>query len=398
MKMKIIIFGAAGVQGKASLVYLLEQKDVTEVKITDIRENVLNEIVDQFRDKRVVANYLDLADHSAIVKECKGYDIAINCSITVGYFMTATKGALEAGTSYLDLTTMGEREAQQTLHDEFKKKNIVCIQDMGVGPGLSNIAAAYLMSKLDKTDTIDIKFVTIDTVPPEEHSKPLNCTIALGGHMYLLSGPTYVYEDGILKELEPRARPEKFTFAEPIGTQTIHGLPHSEPVIMSRTFADKGIKRISVWGSQGDDLEQKLCFLQDLGFANLDPIDVKGQKIVPFDVLEALVNNLPPETKKTPNFIGDFLIIVAGEKDGKKIEYTLRAVASPELYHKMREKGCVGQYRAGICGAVAAVMIGRGQILGKGVLEPEQAVAPEEFFKELSKFGYLIEIIKKSLM
>ena len=92
------------------------------------------------------------------------------------------------------------------------------------------------------------------------------------------------------------------------------------------------------------------------------------------------------------------MIIVSGEKDGKKIEYTIRALASPELYDKMRQKGCVGQYRAGICGAVAAVMIGRGQILGKGVLEPEQALAPDEFFKELIKFGYPIEITKKSLM
>lgn len=396
--MKIMVPGAAGVQGRAAIVYLLEQEDVSEVKATDIREDILKEMAARFGDKRLVPKYLDLTNYDASVKEFKGYDVVLNCALTLGGYLKTTRAALEAGANYLDLTTKGERDAQQTLNEDFKKKRLVCVQDMGAGPGMTNLSAAYLMSKLDKTETIDFKMITMDLVPPEEHSRPLYSPITFSDIMYLFSNPTYFYEDGILKNLEPRALPERVAFAEPIGTQTIAGEAHSEPICLSRSFADKGIKRVSYKGAFGEDLEKKAIFLRDLGFAKRSPINVKGQKVVPFDVLETLLEELPPETKKEPKWIGDFVVIVTGEKDGKKLEYRLRLVMRPDRYNKLAEKGCVGQYRAGICGAVGAVLIGRGQVKVTGVVEPELSIPPEQFLKELVKFGFNVEVTKKILL
>lgn len=393
--MKIIVLGAAGVQGKSAIVYLLEQNDVTEILATDIRENILEEMKIRLGNKRLSAKYLDLSDYDTSVKEFKGYDVVLNCALTLSGYLKTTRAALEAGVSYLDLTTKGEREAQKTLNEGFKGKGLVCVQDMGIGPGLTNIMAAYLMSKLDKTDTIDFKLITVDLVPPEEHTRPLNCPIPLSDIMYLYSNPTYVYEDGILKQIEPRARPEEFTFDEPIGTQTIAGVAHSEPVCLSKSFPERGIKHIITKTSYGEDLDRKVIFLRDLGFGNRNQIDVKGQKVVPFDVLQALVYQLPPEQKREPNFVADLVTIVKGEKNGIKVEYRMRTVIPPDLQKKMKEKGCDGSYRAGICAGAAAAIIGRGGVKARGVVEPELAIPPEEYFKELVKFGLDIEIVEK---
>jgi saccharopine dehydrogenase-like NADP-dependent oxidoreductase len=396
--MKIIVTGASGVQGRAAIVYLLEQNDISEIKITDIREDILKEMVKTFNDKRLVSKFLDLTDYANTVKEFTNYDVVLNCALTLGGYLKTTKAAMEAGANYTDLTTKGERDAQQTLAEDFKKKKRVCVQDMGAGPGMTNIIAAYLMNKLDKTDTIDFKMITIDRVPPEDHSHPLHSPITFSDIMYLFSNPTYYYENGALKNLEPRALAEKVTFDEPIGTQMVAGEAHSEPICLSRSFRDKGIKRISYKGAFGDDLEKKAIFLRDLGFADRKPIEVKGQKVVPYDVLQALIDRLPPETKKQPQWIGDMVAIVTGEKDGKKLEYRLRVVMTPERYKKMAEKGCLGQYRAGIIGAIGAVIIGRGQVKVTGVVEPELSIPPDVFLKEMVKFGFNVEVTEKTLL
>lgn len=89
---------------------------------------------------------------------------------------------------------------------------------------------------------------------------------------------------------------------------------------------------------------------------------------------------------------------MTGEKEGRKIEYRIKAVIPPNLHRKMIERCCFGSYRAGICAAVAAVMIGRGQVKAKGVVEPELAIPPEEYLRELVKFGFNIELTTKTIL
>jgi lysine 6-dehydrogenase len=396
--MKIIVPGAAGVQGRSAVVYLLEQKDVTEVLATDIQEGPLQRFAKSLGDRRLATRRLDLTDYDATVEMFKGYDVVVNCALTLGGYTKTTKAAAEAGVHYLDLTTKGEREAQRALDGEYKKKGLVCVQDMGVAPGLTNIMAAYMLKQLDSIDTIEYNMFTHDLVPPDEHTHPLLCPIPLSDLLYLYTKPTFVYEDGVLKEIEPRARPIKFRLDPPIGEQTIAGIAHSEPVCLSKSYADKGIKRVITRTSYGEGLDKKIEFLRDLGFWNQDPIDVKGQKVLPYDLLKALVDRLPPEKKKAPDFIADLVTVVMGEKDGSQVEYRLRAAISPDLHQKMKDKGCSGSYRAGLCAAAAAILIGRGQIQARGVVAPELSIPPEPYFAELSKFGFRMEITRKSLL
>jgi saccharopine dehydrogenase-like NADP-dependent oxidoreductase len=396
--MNVIVLGAAGVQGRAGIVYLLEQGDVSEILAVDIREGLLQEMAVRLGDKRLMTKYLDLTDYDASVKEFKGYDVVLNSALTLGYYVKTTRAAMEAGANYLDLTTKGERQAQKALDEEYKKKGLVCVQDMGVAPGFTNIMAVYLMDKLDKTDTIDYKMMTFDLVSPDEHTRPIHCPIPLSDLMYLYSKPTYIYEDEILKELEPRARPERFIFDEPIGARVIAGVAHSEPVCLSNSFPRRGIKRVSTKTSYGEDLDNKLVFLRDLGFGSRNPIDVSGQRVIPFDVLQILVDQLPPEQKRQPDFIADLVAVVTGEKDGKKVEYRMRASIPPSLHKKMKDKGCFGSYRAGVCAGAAAAIIGRGQVKIRGVVEPELAIPPEQYIRELVKFGFNIELSQKTLL
>jgi len=393
--MKVAVTGASGIQGMSAMIYLLEQYDVEEIQASDsFHLERLRERAERLNDKRLVIKKLDCTDQKAAAEAFKGYDVVVNCAMTPGGYLKTTKAALEAGCNYLDLTSQGEEPKQRALHDDFKEKGLVAILDMGTAPGLSNIMAVYCIDKLDNTDSIDYKWAVVDVVPPEEHTRPLYWGYGLEGIMHLVSAPSYVYEDGQLQELEPRARPEVFRFKDPIGEQVIMGFPHEEPWMLARSFPDAGFKHIMYRQAYDADSEKKFCFLRDLGFSNMtDPIDVKGEKVIPFDVLRALLEQLPPERKKPAHIVSEGNCIVQGWKSGKQIELRLMIRTSPEseMHKRYVSKGAFGSYRTGICGAMAGVLLGRGLIDKKGVYPPELCIPADLYIQEQAKVGMEIE-------
>ncbi|MBW1803540.1 MAG: saccharopine dehydrogenase NADP-binding domain-containing protein [Deltaproteobacteria bacterium] len=375
------------------MIYLLEQDDVEEVQVSDIYHmERLKERIERLNDGRLVMQPFDCTDQKAAFEAFKGYDVVVNCAYTPGGYLATTKAALEAGANYLDLVS-GEEPQQRALHDEFKKKGITGIVDMGTAPGLSNIMAVYCMNKLDKTESIDYMWGVVDVVPPEEHTRPLYWGYGIDGIMHLVSDSSWLYEDGRFQLLEPRARPEVFRFKDPVGDQVVMGFPHPEPKMLSESFPDAGFQHIMYRQAFDRDSERKYCFLRDLGFHRQDEIDVKGVKVVPFDVLHALLEQLPPEQKKPAHIISEGNCIVRGWKDGKKVEIKLMIRTSPDsdMHKRYTGKGAFGSYRTGICGAMAGVMLGRGQVEKKGVYPPELCIPPDLYIREQVRVGMEVE-------
>jgi lysine 6-dehydrogenase len=392
--MKIALTGASGLQGMSALLYLLEQDDVEEIQASDISHlERLRERVEHLGDPRIVMRTLDCTDEAAAAAAFKGYHVVVNCAFTPGRFLNVTRAALAAGAHYLDLTSAGEEPKQKALHEEFKKKGITAILDMGTAPGLSNLMAVYCMNRLDRTESIDYKWAVVDVVPPAEHTRPLYWGYGIEGIMYLVSAPSWVYEDGQVRNEEPRARPERFRFKDPVGEQVIMGFPHPEPRMLAESFPDAGFKHIMYRQAFDPDSEKKYCFLRDLGFHRLDPIEVKGVKVAPFDVLKTLLDQLPPERKKPAHIISEGNCIAQGWKDGKKVEVRLMIRTSPDsdMHRRYTAKGAFGSYRTGICGAMAGVMLGRGLIEKKGVYPPELCVPADLYIREQVNVGMEVE-------
>jgi len=400
--MRIAVTGASGLQGISAMIYLLEQDDVEKVQVSDVRHfERLKERVTNLNDKRLEMIELDCTDQQAAVEAFKGFDAVVNCAYSPGGYLRTTRAALEAGANYLDLVSMGEEAEQKKLHDDFKRRDITCVMDMGAAPGLSNIMAVYCMNKLDKTDSIDYKWGVVDIVPPEEHTRPLYWGYGFDGIMHLISVPSLVYEEGKLQELGPRARPEVFRFKDPLGDQVIMGFPHPEPQMLSESFPEAGFKHIMYRQAFDRDSERKYCFLCDLGFANQnEPVDVKGVKVIPFEVLWALLEKLPPEEKKAAHIISEGNCIVQGWKGGKQTEIKLMIRTSPDsdMHRRFTGKGAFGSYRTGICGAMAGVLLGRGLVEKKGVYPPELCIPADLYIQEQAKVGMEIEETTKTIL
>jgi len=111
--------------------------------------------------------------------------------------------------------------------------------------------------------------------------------------------------------------------------------------------------------------------------------------VLPWEVLMALIERLPPETE--PGDVrSEKIVIVRGEEDGKEVEYTLSWARTDPT--GLREQIVPS---SGLCAAIAAVMLARGKTKGKGVLMPEVCIPPEQYLDEFAKIGMDIEIMRK---
>jgi len=129
--------------------------------------------------------------------------------------------------------------------------------------------------------------------------------------------------------------------------------------------------------------------LINMGLASDKPIEVKGVKVAPRDVLLALV---PPPSEidraekleeSEMDVLGCLLAEVKGEKEGEKTTYTLHRTYSIRETHK---KFGSAWAEVAVPAVTTAVMLVKGEVKMKGVIPPE-GLEPEPFLAKLAEKG-----------
>ncbi|UCE15472.1 MAG: hypothetical protein JSV12_06235, partial [Candidatus Bathyarchaeota archaeon] len=125
-----------------------------------------------------------------------------------------------------------------------------------------------------------------------------------------------------------------------------------------------------------------------MGFGNDKPVDVKGVRVAPRNVLLAL---LPPavktELQTSEKVYGCSLAEVKGEKADEKITYTVYRISNLlEDYKRWGTKW------AGVAvpAALTATMLAKGEIKTKGVVPPE-GFEPKPFLAKLAEKGWIFQ-------
>ena len=399
--MKAIVLGGCGTLGLSLLTYLKEQQEIPEILVTDVQQTKLKEVVAWLNDSRFSAKVLDVTDYNSLVTAMKGYDIVLNVS-SVRNKLPATKAALMSGANYIDCGA-APAEEQLELSDEFKKRGLLAIVHMYFSPGLDNVLAHYAIERLDRTESIDFRWAVLDIVSASEHSRQLYWPFTFEGIMLRHFGyPSKRLKDGKILELPPRAEPEMFTFKGPIGTTEVAGLPAESLHWAHKCYPE--IPNITFKEALGVDFDKKCSFLAGLGFNKTEPVNVKGQMVSPWEVLQYLANNQPPETRKGPDIRHGGGAIVRGVKDGQKVEYNIQQWPSESLAQKHKDMGCAkiagpgGTFRIGSPLGTVAVLMARGLIKATGCFPPGLVEPTEEFIKQEVAMGQNVEITKTIIL
>ena len=126
-----------------------------------------------------------------------------------------------------------------------------------------------------------------------------------------------------------------------------------------------------------------------MGLASDKPIEVKGVKVAPRDVLLALV---PPPSEidraekleeSEMDVLGCLLAEVKGKKEDEKTTYTLYRTYT---FRETLEKFGSGWAEVAVPVVITAVMLVNGEVKIKGVIPPE-GLEPEPFLAKLAERG-----------
>jgi saccharopine dehydrogenase (NAD+, L-lysine-forming) len=183
-----------------------------------------------------------------------------------------------------------------------------------------------------------------------------------------------MYLDGKLRYVdyfgeEGLALRQSFCFPH-VGETTIYPYPHPEQITLPQHIA---VRRVTNKGSVLPEPYYNLIRdLAQLGLSSLDPVQVKGQSVIPYDFAVAYVLRERERILQETGFgqqRGCVSVVARGSSGGQPCEYR---------FHMASTSQALGE-GTGIPAAIGTMLMQRGQVQGQGVLPPEACIRPMEF-------------------
>ena len=365
--MRGLIIGGVGGMGQGVARDLVKQEQVTNVILADLYPDPERLSKKLRENEKVTLIKMDVNDHAAMVNAFKEVTVVIN---TAGpFYKTAVpvaKAAVEAKVNYIDICD--DYEGTEILFNSeidtlAKKAGITVLTGMGSDPGTNNILVKWYADRLDRVDDIYLYWVvSIAELAGAAWDHSLHMTL---GKIPQYIGGELVYVEGGTEET-----PEQFL--EPLGTCHVRYVGHPQPLTLPKYI--KGVKNVIIKGALiplwVDELikEQK-----NTGFLGTAPIDVKGNKVTPYDLALKMWETIPEGRDNGPQSSG-LKVIVKGERDGKKVVYTA------DMVGRMAPG-------TGLPASIASLMMDAGDVTVKGVVAPEGCIDPDTFLAAFLKRG-----------
>ncbi|MCP4695192.1 MAG: NAD(P)H-binding protein [Desulfobacterales bacterium] len=365
--MRVIIIGGVGGMGQGVARDLVKQERVTAVTLADLYPDP-ERVSPKLRDsEKTTLVKMDVNDHDAMVDAFKDVSVVIN---TAGpFYKTAVpvaRAAVEAKVNYIDICD--DYEGTEILFNSdidqmAKDAGITVLTGMGSDPGTNNVLVKWYADRLDRVDEIYLYWVvSIAELAGAAWDHSL--------HMTLGKIPQYI--DGELVHVEGGTDVVTERFLEPLGACNVRYVGHPQPLTLPKYI--EGVKKVIIKGALIPHWVDELIHEQkETGLLSTEPVDVKGDRITPYDLALKLWEKIPEGRDNGPQSSG-LKVIVKGERDGKKVTYTA------DMVGRMAPG-------TGLPASIASLMMDAGDVTVKGVVAPEGCIDPDKFLGAFLKRG-----------
>ena len=377
--MRMLVLGA-GLQGSACAYDLLQNPEVKEVRLADLRPDPLAPFLAPYSGDRLIPTPLDVRDRDAVLALMREAD-AVMSAIPYYFNGDLAKLAVEAGTNWTDLGGNTEIVLEQKKLDaEARAKGITVIPDTGLAPGMVNILAQLGIDRLDETDAVRIYVGGL----PQHPEGPLKYQIvySLEGALDYYTTLSFVLRDGKITQMPALSERVDVQFPEPVGTleafHTAGGLS-----TMAQRYEGK-IATMEYKTLRYPGHAHIMEAIRELGLLDLEPVDAKGIKIAPRDVAVAAMT---PRLRKpkSPDLVA-LRVVAEGKKDGKPKRHVFELVDRAD-----EERGISAMMRTtGYTLSITGQMQVRGDARPTGVHTPDECIPGEKYIAELKKRGVVI--------
>lgn len=368
-----------------SVQYLAQDPRVDEVVLADLDLDQAKVVAEYINSPKISIQKVDVNDQAGLTGLLKGSDACMNGTV---YYtnLPVMEACLSAGVHYTDMGGLFfTTHKQLELSDRFREAGLSAVLGMGSAPGVPNLQARYAADRLDTVESIKI----FDGIKPPPTDDP-KFTYAVPTIVEEILVEPMVFKNGEFQAEPPLSGFEDYWFSPPIGLLPMHLSLHSEVATLPLSFKEKGVVecffKINYWG-MSQVVVEKIRVLADFGFGSTQPVEVKGQTIIPRDMMvEMLSGYVPPITdflappkNKPPDWVKEIVTEVKGTKDGQEVIYRMGTLT------------CKGALPTGVAPAVAAIWMAEGRV-ESGVYPPEIALDPVPFFKELEKIDIITQV------
>ncbi len=344
-----------------------------------------NEIKKELPEAFIEVAQVDADIVGEVVRLIKSVNADIVINVALPYQDLAIMDAcIKTKTHYLDTANYEhpdeakfEYKLQWERDEKFKEAGIMGLLGSGFDPGVTNVFCAYAQKHyFDEIHTIDILDCNAG-----DHGYPFATNFNPEINLREVSANGRYWEDGKWIETKPMEIKMVWDYPE-VGEKDSYLLYHEEMESLVKHI--KGLKRIRFFMTFGESYLTHMRCLENVGMLGIEPVEHKGQKIVPIEFLKTLLpdpSTLGSRTKGKTN-IG---IVAEGIKDGVKKKIYIYQVSDHEKCYAEVNSQAVS-YTTGVPAMIGAKLILEGRWIGKGVFNMEE-FDPDIFMDELNKQG-----------
>src|SRR3954462_16030098 len=367
--MKVLVVGTGGVGTAVAAV--AQRRDFFErITFADLDPARPQALVDRLDDSRFGAAQVDASDAGSVAALARHADVVLNAT-DPRFNLPVFEAALESRCTYLDMAMslsgpgvmLGDEQFAQ--HDRWVDAGLLALVGIGVEPGLSDVFARYaadhLFAEIDEVavrDGADLAVEGYDFAP----------TFSIWTTIEECLTPPLVWErERGFYTTEPFSEPETFEFPEGIGALQCVNVEHEEVVLIPRWL---DCTKVTFKYGLGEEFIEVLRTLRKLGLDSTDPVDVRGAKVAPRDVVAAALPD--------PATLGDrmrgrtcagTLVTGTGKHAAPRATYLYHVVDNEQ---SMARDGCQAVvWQTAVCAVAAIELVAAGVWSGAGVLGPE---------------------------
>jgi len=394
--MKVLLIGLGGV-GEAIAVLAKEQPWLKKMVISDYNRERIREVAQKLAmPDKFPEEWIDARDRRLILELARKYGVDLIMNAVDPVFNKAIfDAAFEYGCTYMDMAMslsephpvnpyqecgvkLGDYQFERA--EQWEKKGLLALLAMGADPGMSDVFARYAEKHLfDEIDEIGVR----DGGNLEVRGYEFAPTFSIWTTIEECLNPPLIWErDRGWFTTEPFSEPEVFEFPEGIGPLECVNVEHEEVLLVPRWIQ---CRRVTFKYGLGHQFINVLKTLKMLGLDKKEPINVKGVRVAPRDVVAACLPD--------PAHLGDRMrgktcagTWVKGIKDGKPRQIYLYQVADNETC--MRKYGVQAVvWQTAVNPVIAMELLSSGAWQGKGVLGPE-AFDPDPFLALMPRYDF----------
>ena len=364
--MKVGVLGA-GLMGSVIAWDLSRSARVDSVVVADMDEGRLEGVRKKAGMRKLSTVTLDLKDEEKTISFMKDFDV-VSSALPHGTVVPVDTAAAKSGVKLVDIAF---EDAQMELDDQARRSGALLVTGCGVAPGLGGILLAHGVRTQKGADEGHILVGGLPQKPQPPFGYKLVFSVV--GLLREYIEEARVFRNGKVVKVMPFSTVEKVRFPPPVGTLEAFctdGLASLVYTLPKMRIMDEKTLR---WPGH----VEKMDLLLQSGYFSREKVKVNSGEVSPLDVsYEVLGRKLREGDPKD-------MTVMRVEAKSRSGSVTFDML---DRYDSVNGNTSMGRTTGFTC-SIVTQMIGSGEIKGKGVVPPENAVSGELVDRLLTELG-----------